>query len=77
MCLKLWKWIKKQALSILSIMLLVSYIVISYRTYVIQQKYLEVVKATYQLTLHLEELIHQNDCIDKILEVLGVELMCK
>ena len=70
MCLKLWKWIKKQALSILSIMLLVSYIVISYRTYVIQQKYLEVVKATYQLTLHLEELIHQNDCIDKILEVL-------
>lgn len=77
MCLKLWKWIKKQALSILSIMLLVSYIVISYRTYVIQQKYLEVVKVTYQLTLHLEELIHQNDCIDKILEVLGVELMCK
>lgn len=77
MCLKLWKWIKKQALSILSIMLLVSYIVISYRTYVIQQKYFEVVKATYQLTLQLEELIHQNDCIDKILEVLGVELMCK
>lgn len=70
MCLKLWKWIKKQALSILSIMLLVSYIVISYRTYVIQQKYLEVVKATYQLTLHLEELIHQNDCIDKILDYL-------
>ena len=77
MCLKLWKWIKKQALSILSIMLLVSYIVISYRTYVIQQKYFEVVKATYQLTLQLEELIYQNDCIDKILEVLGVELMCK
>ncbi len=77
MCLKLWKWIKKQALSILSIMLLVSYIVISYRTYVIQQKYFEVVKATYQLTLQLEELIYQNDCIDKIFEVLGVELICK
>ena len=51
-------------------MLLVSYIVISYRTYVIQQKYLEVVKATYQLTLQLEELVHQNDCIDKILDYL-------
>ena len=62
--------IKKEALSITMIILLAMYIFISYRTYIIQQNLLEVERLAYQLTLHLEELEHQNDCMDKILEIL-------
>lgn len=69
---KLREKIKKEALSILSIMLLICYIVISYRTYVIQRNRLEIDRMTFQLIFHLEELEHQNDCMDKILEILEV-----
>lgn len=62
--------IKKEALSITMIILLVMYVFISYRTYVIQQNRLEVERLAYQLELHLEELEHQNDCMDRILEIL-------
>lgn len=62
--------IKKEALSIITIVILFIYVIISYRTYIIQQNRLEVERLAYQLTLHLEELEHQNDCMDKILEIL-------
>ena len=45
---------------------------LSYRTYVIQRNRLEIDRMTFQLIFHLEELEHQNDCMDKILEILEV-----
>lgn len=62
--------IKNEALSITVIILLVMYVFISYKTYVIQQNRLEVERLAYQLELHLEELEYQNDCMDRILEIL-------
>ena len=52
---KLIQRARKEALSIITIILLVVYVFISYRTYVIQQTRLEIDRTTYQLTLHLEE----------------------
>lgn len=67
---KLIQKAKKEALSIITIILLAVYVFISCRTYIIQRTRLEIDQLTYQLTLHLEELEHQNDCMDKILEIL-------
>lgn len=67
---KVWMKIKKEALSVITIILLAVYIFISYRTYVIQQNRLEIERLAYQLELHLEELEHQNDCMDRILGIL-------
>ena len=53
---KVWMKIKKEALSVITIILLAVYIFISYRTYVIQQNRLEIERLAYQLELHLEEL---------------------
>lgn len=75
--LKWWKKfiqkVKKEALSIIIITLLLVYVFISYRTYIIQQNRLEIEHLAYQLTLHFEELEHQNDCMDKILEILEAD----
>ncbi len=65
--------IKKEALSIMIIILLLVYVFISYRTYVIQQNRYEIERLTYQLELHLEELEHQNSCMEKILEILEAD----
>lgn len=67
---KIWEKIKKEALSIITIILLAVYIFISHRTYIIQQNRLEIECLTYQLTLHLEELEHQNNCMDEIRDIL-------
>lgn len=67
---KAWMKIKKEALSVITIILLAVYIFISYRTYVIQQNRLEIERLAYQLELHLKELEHQNDCMDRILGIL-------
>ncbi len=69
---KIFAKIKKEALSMIMIILLAIYVFLSYRTYVIQQNRLEVERLTYQLMLHFEELEHQNDCMDRILEILEV-----
>ena len=71
---KVWERMKKEALSILLIMLLTVYIIISYRTYIIQQNRYELDRLAYQLTLYLEELEHQNNCMNEILEILESEL---
>lgn len=71
---KVWERMKKEALSILLIMLLTVYIIISYRTYIIQQNRYELDRLVYQLTLYLEELEHQNNCMNEILEILESEL---
>lgn len=71
---KVLEKVKKEAPLVVSIMLLAFYIFIGYRTYIIQQNRLEVERLAYQLELHLEELEHQNDCMDKILEILESHL---
>ena len=67
---KVLEKIRERALSIITLILLGAYLFISYRTYIIQQYQLDIARTTYQLTLHLEELEHQNDCMGKILEIL-------
>ena len=67
---KVLEKIRERALSIITLILLGAYLFISYRTYIIQQYQLDIVRTTYQLTLHLEELERQNDCMSKILEIL-------
>ena len=63
---KLIQKTRKEALSIITIILLVVYVFISYRTYVIQQTRLEIDRMTYQLTLHLEELELQQESLESL-----------
>lgn len=58
---KAWVRIKKEALSIVTIILLAVYIFISYRTYVIQQERYEIDRQTYELVIHIDELVHQME----------------
>lgn len=58
---KVWMKIKKEALSIITIILLVVYIFINYRTYVIQQERYEIDRQAYELVIHIDELIRRKN----------------
>lgn len=58
---KAWMKIKKEALSVITIILLAVYIFISYRTYVIQQERYEIDRQTYELMVHVDELVHRME----------------
>ncbi len=58
---KAWVKVKKEALSIITIILLVVYIFINYRTYVIQQERYEIDRQAYELVIHIDELVHQME----------------
>ncbi len=58
---KAWVKVKKEALSIVTIILLAVYIFISYRTYVIQQERYEIDRQTYELVIHIDELVRRKN----------------
>ena len=61
---KMWEMVKKEALSIVAIILFVIYIFISYKTYVIQQERYKIDCQTYELTVQIDELVHQMEWTD-------------
>ena len=74
---KIFAWVKKNLSVIITITLLATYTFMSYRAFVIQRQNYEVNRLAYQTALYVEELKHQNKCMDEILEILSENCECR